>query len=434
MNKINIFWFRRDLRLHDNHGLYQALLDGQPVLCVFIFDKNILAGLHDPSDKRVAFIHQALVQMNETLRSFGSSIFVLHDTPRDAFLNLTSKFEVGHVFTNHDYEPYALKRDAELKQLLLEKSIPFHSFKDQVIFEKSEVVKQDNTPYTVFTPFAKSWKEKYLSQTLESYPSEKLFENLLQIVYHPVPSLSLIGFLSAKIDTSPPQPDHEIIKHYHQTRNLPYLNGTSRLSVHLRFGTVSIREVTTTAIRLNEQWLNELIWREFFMMILFHFPRVVTESFKIKYDAIPWINNESDFEAWRNGETGYPLVDAGMRELNETGFMHNRVRMVVASFLTKHLLIDWRRGEAYFAEKLIDYELSSNNGNWQWCAGCGCDAAPYFRIFNPTTQAEKFDPDEKYIKTWIKDFKPGYIVPIVDHEFARKRALEVYKRALNETR
>jgi deoxyribodipyrimidine photo-lyase len=432
MSKLSLFWFRRDLRLHDNHGLYQALTKSEAVLPIFIFDKEILEGLKDKADKRITFIHQTLSDIKEKLKDAGSSLLVLHDTPLKTFEKLTKEFDISAVFSNHDYEPYAIRRDEGIKKFLGTKNIPLHTFKDQVIFEKGEVVKSDGTPYTIFTPYSKVWKEKYASGKKLRYPSEKHFDRLLKTKPFPFPTFKQIGFEEAQFEIPPAKPDKEIIQHYNATRNLPYLNGTSRLSVHLRFGTVSARELAAVASKWNDQWLNELIWREFFMMILWHFPHVVTESFKSKYDRIPWRNNETEFRKWCAGETGYPMVDAGMQELNETGFMHNRVRMVVASFLTKHLLIDWRWGEAYFAEKLLDYELSSNNGNWQWCAGCGCDAAPYFRIFNPTEQQKKFDPDMIYIRKWIKGNKPGYLEPIVDHDFARKRVLDVFKAALNE--
>ncbi len=431
-SKISLFWFRRDLRLHDNHGLYRALTQSESVLPVFIFDKDILEGLKDKADKRVAFIHKALSEINDTLKANGSSLYVLHDTPWEAFEKLAKEFDITAVYTNHDYEPYAIKRDAAMEAFLKSKNISFHTFKDQVIFEKAEVVKADGSPYTIFTPFSKIWKEKYTADKKVRHPSEKHLNNFHQTKPIPLPSLKQLGFESVSLDIPPITPDKNIIQHYDETRNLPYVDGTSKMSVHLRFGTVSVRELAAMASKWNEQWLNELIWREFFMMILWHFPNVVTGSFKAKYDRIPWRNNDAEFKKWCAGETGYPMVDAGMREMNETGLMHNRVRMVVASFLTKHLLIDWRWGEAYFAEKLLDYELSSNNGNWQWCAGCGCDAAPYFRIFNPTEQQKKFDPDMIYIRKWIKDYKPGYLDPIVDHDFARKRVLDVFKAALNE--
>ena len=429
-DRISIFWFRRDLRLNDNHGLFQALKNSTSVLPVFIFDTEILDHLKDKADKRVDFIHRALTAMQETIRAHGSSLYVLHGTPTEAFAKLTDEFAIDAVFTNHDYEPYAIERDAAIKTLLEKHGIPLHTYKDQVIFEKDEVVKSDGKPYTIFTPYSKPWKQQYLNSKKVRYPSEEHLNSLVQIKNKRILSLQDIGFEKTGVDIPPTVPDKKIIQHYEETRNLPYLDGTSRMSVHLRFGTVSVRELAAMASKLNEQFLNELIWREFFMMILYHFPRVVTTSFKEKYDNIEWRNNEKEFALWCEGKTGYPMVDAGMREMNATGFMHNRVRMVVASFLTKHLLIDWRWGEAYFADKLLDYELSSNNGNWQWAAGCGCDAAPYFRIFNPTEQQKKFDPDFQYIRKWIPEYKPGYLEPIVEHEFARKRCLEEYKRAV----
>jgi len=427
---VTIFWFRRDLRLTDNHGLFHALKRQYPVLPVFIFDKNILDPLTDKSDKRVSFIYQTLGGLREELIKAGSSLLVIYDTPLSAFKAICSSFDVKEVITNHDYEPYAIERDQQVSDLLASKKISFRSFKDQVIFERSQVVKKDRSTYTIFTPYSKAWKQQYNEQKPGSYNSDKLFNRFFRTESFYFPSLAEIGFTLSNIKVPSPVIDKNIIALYDKRRDIPYLNGTTRLSVHLRFGTISIRQLVKMANDLNEQWLNELIWREFFMMILYHFPRVVNESFKREYDNIQWRNNEKEFEAWCKGETGYPIVDAGMRELRETGFMHNRVRMIVASFLTKHLLIDWRWGEAYFAEKLLDYELSSNNGNWQWAAGSGCDAAPYFRIFNPALQTKRFDPKLLYIKKWVKDFNSYHLRPVVEHEFARRRALAVYSAAL----
>jgi len=432
-NQVNIFWFRRDLRLYDNHGLYQALKSGVPVLPIFIFDKNILDELSDKNDRRVSFIYYTLAQIQEQLVKNKSSLYILHDTPLNAFKKLVTEFEIKEVFTNHDYEPYAIDRDNEVTSFLKKSGIVFSSFKDQVIFEKMEVVKSNGEPYTIFTPYSKIWKQKLSDQKITDYNSFLHLGAFLKTPSFRFPSLKQIGFNHTSYYFDSPDIDPTLIQNYHETRNIPSVNGTSRLSVHLRFGTVSIRLLVKAALELNEQWLNELIWREFFMMILFHFPYVVSGSFKRRYDNINWRNKEKEFEAWCRGETGYPIVDAGMRELNETGFMHNRARMIVASFLTKHLLIDWRKGEAYFAEKLVDYELSSNNGNWQWAAGCGCDAAKYFRIFNPAEQMKKFDPDFIYIKKWIPDYKPGYLPEIVEHSFARRRALDTYKTTLTES-
>lgn len=430
--EISVCWFRRDLRLNDNHAFYKALSSKYPVLPVFIFDPEILDKLQDKKDKRVTFIHQALEQMNEKFKMNGSSFYILHNSVDKAFERLSQEFEIKEVYTNHDYEPYAIQRDLHIAKLLASKNISFQTFKDQVIFEKSEVIKADGSPYTVFTPYSRKWKERFSQIQLVNYPSETLLANLLKETDNPFLSLSDIGFETVDFDFQKFNISEERIKNYENTRNLPAIEGTTQISVALRFGTVSVRDLVKLGIKWNEHWLNELIWREFFMMILYHFPNVVTDSFKKKYDKIEWRNNEVEFEKWCKGETGYPIVDAGMRQLNETGLMHNRVRMITAGFLCKHLLIDWRWGEAYFAQKLLDYELSSNNGNWQWAAGSGCDAAPYFRIFNPIAQTIKFDPKLIYIKKWIKDFRVDYLRPIVEHEFGRKRALEVYKKAVNE--
>ncbi len=429
---ISVFWFRRDLRINDNHGFFEALKSSENVLPIFIFDKNILDELSDKKDKRITYIHWALENLAKEFKKAGSSLLVIHDTPQNAFEKICSKYKVDKVYINHDYEPYAIDRDLMISDLLRKRNISFHTFKDQVMFEQSEVMKSDGKPYTVFTPYSKIWKLKLNEVGVQNYPSESMLHNLIKESHHKIIPIKELGFEDLEIVEYPLLPAVDVIKNYSETRNIPSVNGTSHMSVHLRFGTVSIRELAKVALELNEQWLNELIWREFFMMILFHFPKVITQSFKEKYDKIKWRNNKIQFSLWCKGETGYPIVDAGMRELNQTGFMHNRVRMVVASFLIKHLLIDWRWGEAYFAAKLLDYELSSNNGNWQWAAGSGCDAAPYFRIFNPLTQQEKFDPDLIYINKWIKDFKPGYIHPIVEHDYARKRALEVYAKAVRE--
>lgn len=431
--KISLCWFRRDLRLHDNAAFYHALKGPYPVLPVFIFDTNILDEL-PKKDKRVVFIHQRVLKLHSELQQKDSSLYVVHGTPLNAFKKMCETLNVKKIFTNRDYEPYAKERDSRIDDFLSQKNIPFHTFKDQVIFEKSEILNTSGQPYKVYTPYSKTWKKKYEEKQPASFNSEEDLSNLLKAEPVDVPSLKEIGFKKVDINVPKADIDEEVIRHYDETRNIPAVSGTSRLSVHLRFGTVSIRRLVKLANRQNEKWLNELIWREFYMMILHHFPYVVHQSFKKKYDHIQWRNNEKEFELWCRGETGYPIVDAGMRQLNETGWMHNRVRMITASFLIKDLLIDWRWGEAYFAEKLLDYELASNNGNWQWVAGTGCDAAPYFRIFNPLTQTEKFDPEQKYIRTWIEDFQPNYLPKIVDHQFARKRALKVYKKSLEKYR
>lgn len=424
-----IFWFRRDLRLNDNKGLYEALSSGDKVLPVFIFDKNILADLPE-NDARVSFIHILLSDMNQRLRENGKSLAVFYDNPEAVFKKLLGENNISAVYTNHDYEPYAIKRDKALHQLFIDNSIDFKSFKDQLIFEKNEVLKDDGSPYVVYTPYMKKWKECFKREGLANYTSEKLLDKITTHSY-PFLSLSDIGFYESEIKPQPIDLTQNLITNYKETRDFPATNGTSHLSPYLRFGAVSIRKIVQTASENNKDtFLNELVWREFFMQILWHFPQTVTKSFRPKYDNIKWRNNETEFRAWCEGKTGYPLVDAGMRELNTTGNMHNRVRMVVASFLCKHLLIDWRWGEAYFAEKLLDYEQSSNIGNWQWAAGSGVDAAPYFRVFNPTEQAKKFDKDLKYIRKWVPEFEELDYLPIVEHKEARERALRVYKEAV----
>lgn len=427
-----IFWFRRDLRLHDNAGLYHALKENESVLPVFIFDTDILNQLEDKADARVEFIHQHIQKLQKQLVESHSSILVSIGNPLEVFKNLINQYKITKVYTNHDYEPYAITRDKEIATLLQNFGASFHTFKDQVIFEKDEVVKDDHKPYTVFTPYMRKWKSNIKSFYTKAYPTQKYFNRLIKTQAFTIPTLAEIGFKSSGISFPTIDLKENIVKQYKEQRDIPAINGTSKLSVHLRFGTVSIRELVVKAQVLNETWLNELIWREFYMMILYHFPHVVCGAFKPNYNHIAWINNEHHFELWCNGKTGYPIVDAGMRELNQTGFMHNRVRMIVASFLTKHLLIDWRWGEAYFAKKLLDFELSSNNGGWQWSASSGCDAAPYFRVFNPYEQTKKFDPQLKYIKHWIPEYDElTYIKPIIDHKYARERVLNTYKTALS---
>ena len=429
---INIFWFRRDLRLDDNHGLYQALNGNKPVLPIFIFDTEILERL-PKDDARVTFIHETLQSIRKTLLQHKSSLAIFHGKPIDIFKQLLENYTIDSVYTNHDYEPYALKRDTEIGQFLKNQNSALHTYKDQVIFEKNDVTKSDSLPYVVYTPFMKSWKETFKTSKFEHYPSENLLHNFIQNTDLPNVSLSEMGFTISNQKVQPYKVNSQLIQNYEDTRNFPAQDATSKLGPHLRFGTVSIRKMVAKAtIETNEVFWQELIWREFFMQILWHFPHTATQSFKPQYDRIEWRNNETEFQLWCEGKTGYPLVDAGMRELNTTGFMHNRVRMLVGSFLCKHLLIDWRWGEAYFAEKLHDYEMASNVGNWQWVAGSGVDAAPYFRIFNPTTQIEKFDKDLKYIEKWVPEFQElTYATPIVEHKMARERCLMVYKKALS---
>jgi len=432
MESINIFWFRRDLRLEDNVGLYHALRGDSPVYPIFIFDTEILEKL-SKDDARVHFIHSRLRYLRNNLEEqVGSSLAIYHGRPKAIFEKLLSEFRIGQVFVNHDYEPYARKRDSEIGQLLKEKEVNFKTFKDQVIFEKGEVLKDDGKPYLVYTPYKNRWKQKFSAATdVLDYQADT--SNYFKSTQLPFLELKEIGFVESPIKVPDYTVTKELIQNYEATRNFPALkNGTSRLGPHLRFGTVSIRKLVKKAIEEeNEVFWSELIWREFFMQILWHFPHTVNQAFKPKYDRIVWRNNEAEFEQWKKGETGYALVDAGMRELNTTGYMHNRVRMLVASFLCKHLLIDWRWGEAYFAEKLLDFELASNVGNWQWAAGSGVDAAPYFRIFNPITQIEKFDKQKEYINTWVTDLQElTYPMPMVDHKFARERCLKVYKEAV----
>ncbi len=430
---ITIFWFRRDLRLHDNAGLYHALKMGVPVLPVFIFDTDILGDLKDKADRRLDFIHRTLVQMHATLEQQGSTLHVFHGKPLDCFREIIDTYSVSAVYTNHDYEPYARQRDEAVRAYLDANGIAFHTFKDQVIFEKSEVVKDNGEPYTVYTPYSRKWKEKMKDFYLSSYPVKKYEQHFLKTKPTAMPTLEALGFEATDVDVPPVVLDEQVARKYDETRDLPAIHGTTHMGLHLRFGTVSVRQLATEVKELNGTLLNELIWREFFMMILWHFPYVVSGSFKKEYDNIQWRNNKDDFAKWCAGQTGVAIVDAGMRELNTTGFMHNRVRMIVASFLTKNLLIDWRWGEAYFAEKLLDYDLSANNGNWQWAAGSGCDAAPYFRIFSPELQTQKFDPQLKYVRKWVPEFESLQYKPIIDIKASRDRCLKEYKRALGKS-
>jgi deoxyribodipyrimidine photo-lyase len=430
---VSIFWFRRDLRLDDNAGLYHALKSGTPILPIFIFDRSILDELEDRTDRRVEFIHLALEDMQRQLVKLGSSLDIRYGKPVEVFKELLNEYTIENVFTNGDYEPYARERDSAIERLLKEKGAGFHSFKDQVIFEKNEILKDDGKPYTVFTPYSRKWKAALNEFQLKSYPTRKYFKNFFKQAERQLISLEEMGFKAPGQQFPGKEWKGQVIRNYKEQRDIPSLPGTSRLSVHLRFGTISIRQLAAEAGGLNETFLNELIWRDFYQAILWHFPQVVGHSFKPEYDKIRWRNNEKEFQAWCDGQTGYPIVDAGMLELNTSGFMHNRVRMITASFLTKHLLIDWRWGEAYFAKKLLDYDLAANNGGWQWAAGSGCDAAPYFRIFNPYLQTQKFDPDLKYIRQWVPEFEEfTYPRPIVQHEEARKRCLEVYTAALKK--
>lgn len=429
--KIAVFWFRRDLRLEDNAGFSAALQSGYPVLPVFIYDRDILDRLEDRDDARVTFIHQAIAQRRAELENSGGTLLARYGKPIDVWKQLLDEYDIASVYTNHDYESYALRRDEEARQLLGSRIVDFITCKDQVIFEKTEILNGSNKPYTVFTPYAKKWRSQLTDAHLEPHLCQPYFANLLQTSVEPLPSLADMHFTPSAIPLPLPIVDDKIVTAYAKQRDYPAIEGTTRLGIHLRFGTVSIRQLVAKARQLSDTWLNELVWREFYMMILANFPHVEKNACKPAFDRIQWRNDPDEFSRWCEGRTGYPIVDAGMRQLNATGFMHNRVRMITASFLIKHLLIDWRWGEAYFARKLLDFELASNNGSWQWASGSGCDAAPYFRVFNPLTQTEKFDKSQAYIKKWVPEIGTSqYPKPMVEHGFARDRALSVYREAV----
>ncbi len=431
MEKIVLFWFRRDLRLHDNRALCAALTSGFRVMPVFIFDTSLLGRLRNKRDRRVLFIHRELAAIQETLARQGASLHVFHGEPVDAFRFFLETYPVHAVYANRDYEPEAVQRDRKVLELLKSRDAGFYLFKDQVIFEKGEVVKEDGTPYTVFTPYSNKWKRMLTNRDLEICRSEQNTGSFLPSTPRPLPEPGELGFTPFPVDFPGKTVSDALLEDYGSTRDFPALNGTSRLGIHLRFGTVSIRELTQQALDHGPVFLNELIWRNFFMDIMAHFPYVAEAPFKKQYAFIGWRNREEEFTRWCSGDTGFPVVDAGMRELSATGTMHNRVRMITASFLAKQLLIDWRWGEAWFAEKLLDFELSSNNGNWQWAAGCGCDAAPYFRVFNPVTQQKKYDPHGDYVRKWVPEAETArYTTPIVDLSLARERAITTYRKAL----
>ncbi len=433
--EVSIFWFRRDLRLEDNVGLFQALSGSCPVIPVFIFDKAILDELPE-KDARLFFINEELIAMRKKLQdNYKSSLAMYHGLPLDIFQSLRESFTITSIHANRDYEPYARERDKAVGDYLKKHGIPFITYKDQVVFEKNEVVKEDGDPYLIYTPYMRKWKALFRPDLL-ALPEKEApnYTNFIANSRLPTVSIAELGFSRSSVRVPAYHLSAELLKEYRKTRNIPSMErGTSRLGPHLRFGTVSIRKMMSNAIKAsNDTFLNELIWREFFMQILWHFPDAHRKAMKPKYDRIRWRNNEVEFEKWKEGRTGFALVDAGIRQLNSSGYMHNRVRMLVASFLCKHLLIDWRWGEAYFAEKLLDFEMASNVGNWQWAAGSGVDAAPYFRIFNPMTQQEKFDPDKQYIKKWIPEYGTSdYPEMMLDHKEARERCLRVYKSALD---
>jgi deoxyribodipyrimidine photo-lyase len=430
MTEVAVWWIRRDLRIEDNCALFHALVSGRPVLPVFVFDHEIIEGLPQ-DDRRVHFIYQTLCELKNRLESMGSSLLVLNGSPARLFSEVFRNYRVTAVYASVDYEPYSLGRDSAISSLCLEQAVDFHLFHDHIAFHPAAVLKNDGSPYHVFTPYSRAWLSHLGGKPLEEFPSEQLLKGLLKM--KPA-DMQLPGLLNANRPHSDfPEAafNEDLIAHYHLTRDFPAVNGTSRLGIHLRFGTISIRRLINFAAGMSTVFLNELIWREFYQMILYHHPGVVTRSFKPGYDRLKWLNREEDIAAWCEGRTGYPLVDAGMRQLVNTGFMHNRVRMVTASFLTKHLLVDWRLGEAFFARHLLDYELASNNGGWQWAAGSGCDAAPYFRVFNPTLQQQRFDPEGIYVKRWVpENATPGkYVKPVIDHAFARERAINFLRQA-----
>ena len=432
MKEASIFWFRRDLRLEDNAGLWKALKSGHPVVPIFIFDRNILDKLQDKSDARVSFLHQRLTELQYQLTRMGSSLHVFYGTPIEAMNILSQTYTVKSVFLNRDYEPYSRERDEDIYKYWNEHNITVVGAKDHVIFEKNEVVKGDGTPYLVFSPYGKAWRKKLTDYHAKAYPNAKYFKNFFKQQPIAIPTLESMGFTGTEVSFPSYKVDESIIKTYDATRNFPANEkGTTRLGIHLRFGSISVRSLLRKGLVGNDTFVNELIWRDFFQMALYYFPDSREKAIKPKYDLIPWETNMEHFKAWCEGRTGYPIVDAGMRELNTTGYMHNRVRMIVASFLTKHLLIDWRLGERYFAEKLLDFDLASNIGGWQWASGSGLDAAPYFRVFNPTSQMEKFDKDLRYIRKWVPELDTNlYPKPIVEHKWARERCLERFKEAL----
>ena len=433
MVEASIFWFRRDLRIDDNPGLYEALANSKNVIPIFIFDTNIIDNL--PSDdNRIKFIWHSLSLLNERLKEVGSTLNIFKGNPLEVFKKIILKYRLTSVYVNRDYEKYSIKRDKEINTFLNENKIAFNASKDHVFFEPNEILKSDGTPYTVFTPYSKKWFEKFYSEKLPQYQIKNLVDNFFKTNYKPIISLSEIGFSNDEIEFEKFNLGDELIKNYNSKRDFPYLNSTSKIGPYLRFGLISVREVGKKTIekKFDQSFLRQLIWRDFYIQIFFHFPDSENENFKPAYDKIIWLNEEEKFEKWCAGETGYPIVDAGMKELNATGFMHNRVRMIAASFLCKHLLIHWKKGESYFAKKLLDYEMASNVGNWQWVAGTGVDAAPYFRLFNPEIQMKKFDPQKVYIKKWLPKYDPeNYLEPIIDHNYARERCLNAYKIALN---
>ena len=428
-------WLRRDLRLFDNHALYKALLRAEKeqakVLPVFIFDRDILDKLEDKDDRRVNFLHNHLTTLKAGLQIEHKDICIMYGDVIDVWSSLIKDHSISAIYCNHDDEPYAKVRDQKVRDMAENQGIDWKDFKDHLIFERDEVTKDDGKPYTVFTPYSKKWRKRLEDEGIPSYPSENHLQHLLDFT-KATPSLESMGFQSKELTFPENTAENQVLKDYYERRNFPSLKGTTRLGIHLRFGTISIRQLLKQSEDTTSfTFTRELIWRDFYAQILSHFPHVAERAFRPAYDEIAWRNSEEDFDKWCKGETGYSLVDAGMKELLTTGFMHNRVRMLVASFLTKHLLIDWRWGEAWFARHLLDFDLASNNGGWQWASGSGTDAAPYFRIFNPITQADKFDKDGKYRDQFNPGWRDGKFPMMVDHKMARERALNTYKERLS---
>jgi deoxyribodipyrimidine photo-lyase len=472
----SLVWFRRDLRLADHAALYQALRDGGPVWCVFVFDRDILDLLPSPQDRRVAFIHAALSELTQALQAKGGGLIVRHGSARSIIPQLAAELDAESVFINHDYEPAALERDAAVERSLQQQGRRLLSFKDQVIFERSEVLTGQGKPYSVFTPYKKAWLAKLEAFYLKPYPVERYLHALAPFDHHwhqPLPALAALGFEPSDLQqigyrTGVSGAEHLLqdflarIDSYRLQRDFPAVKGPSYLSPHLRFGTLSIRRVAALALERTRgadsegaaTWLSELIWREFYAQILHHHPHVVGHAFRPEYDRLQFEDRPQWLQAWKQGMTGYPLVDAAMRQLSSTGYMHNRLRMVTASFLVKDLQIDWRHGEQHFADLLIDFDLSSNNGGWQWAASTGCDAQPWFRIFNPVTQSERFDPQGRFIRRYVPELNAvplrwlhapwqmpaleqqalhvsigkDYPLPLIAHDQARAQTLERYGR------
>ncbi len=465
-----LVWFRRDLRLADHAALYAALKAAGRVHCAFVFDTAILDALPDRADRRVEFIWESVAELKAELERRGATLHVRHGLAQDEIPRLAQALRVAAVFANHDYEPAAVARDAVVNDALEDLGIAFETRKDQVVFEKAEVLSLAGTPFSVFTPYKNAWIKKLTPFYLQAYPTEKYLDRLARGPAQPLPGLEAMGFARTNLRTLGIPAGmsgatklyanfKKRLDEYHERRDFPAVKGPSYLSVHLRFGTISIRKLAREAqyagSRGAQVWLSELIWRDFYFQILHHHPRVVGHAFKPEYDALAFPNDPALFAAWCEARTGYPLVDAAMRQLNQTGYMHNRLRMVVASFLVKDLLIDWRWGERYFADHLNDFDLSANNGGWQWAASTGCDAQPYFRIFNPVTQSQKFDPAGKFIRKYFPELAGcddkaihapwtltaeaqasagvllgrDYPLPVVDHARQRERALTLYGKA-----